>query len=143
MAPIEVARALGNQDDPRIRELVGEAMAIAAVHKQMVERVSRQLGSGALPPAGSSMLRLLQAEGSHRREDICLQIAGANAATGIGSDPGIGGRVSIGYLMRQSASLGGGTTEISRNIISERLLGMPREPAMDRDVPFKEVKRGR
>ncbi|MFC5746342.1 acyl-CoA dehydrogenase family protein [Actinomadura rugatobispora] len=141
--PIDVARALGRSDDPAVRELVGEALVMTAVHEQMVERVSRALGSGALPPAGSSMLRLLHAETSQLREDIALKIAGANAATGTGADLGIGGRVSIGYLMRQSASLGGGTTEISRNIISERLLGMPREPALDRDVPFKEVKRGR
>ena len=45
--------------------------------------------------------------------------------------------------MRQGASLGGGSTEMARNIISERILGMPRENAADRDVPFNQVKRGR
>ena len=141
--PSEVAEALGKTSDPAVRELIGQVLAMSAVHRQTVERVTRAIGSGILPPAGSSMLRLLHAEAAQLREDAALRIAGAGAATGSGTDPGIGGRVSIGYLMRQSASLGGGTTEISRTIVSERLLGMPREPALDRDVPFREVRRGR
>ena len=48
-----------------------------------------------------------------------------------------------GFLMRQAGSLGGGSTEMARNIISERVLGMPREFAADRDVPFSQVRQGR
>ncbi|MDN2502777.1 acyl-CoA dehydrogenase, partial [Nocardia nova] len=56
--------------------------------------------------------------------------------------PGLG-RAGQEYLYRQAWSLAGGSTEMARNIISERVLGMPREDAADRDVPFDQVRRGR
>jgi hypothetical protein len=54
-------------------------------------------------------------------------------------------RVDFGvqFIMRQASCLGGGSTEMARNIISERILGMPREYAADRDVPFSQVRQGR
>ena len=46
---------------------------------------------------------------------------------------------AINFLMRQAGSIGGGTTEMARNVISERVLGMPRERRLDKDVPFRDV----
>ncbi|WP_416565967.1 hypothetical protein [Nocardia testacea] len=44
--------------------------------------------------------------------------------------------------MRQVSCIGGGTTEMARNVISERVLGMPREARSDHDVAFRDVPRG-
>jgi alkylation response protein AidB-like acyl-CoA dehydrogenase len=141
--PFAVARATGRAADPAVRERVGEWLALETVQHQLVARVSRAISTGALPAPAASLLRLLHAESAQLGSDIAVQVAGSAVATGIGTDQGTAGRAGVAYLSRQGASLGGGSSEMARNQISERLLGMPREQSTDRDLPFNEVKRGR
>jgi len=53
-----------------------------------------------------------------------------------------GGQVQRVGLSAFGARLGGGTDEIQRNLLGEVALGLPREPSLDRDVPFKDLKTG-
>lgn len=141
-ALVDLARALGRLDDPRVREEIGAAHTMNMVRNQLVDHVSRAIATGALSPTAGSIARLFSAENANTQCDSAMTIAGAAAVTGDPDGPGIA-RISIDYLFRAAWSLGGGSTEMARNMISERVLGMPREYAADRDVPFNQVKHGR
>jgi alkylation response protein AidB-like acyl-CoA dehydrogenase len=139
---IELARSTRQLDDTRVRELIGEAHAIAKVQEQLIRRVSDATARGQLPSAASTILRISHAQTEWRTDDIGLEIAGTAGV--IGADPPSGpGQYGQAYLRRQAVSIGGGTTEMARNVMSERLLGMPREFAADREVPFSQVRSGR
>jgi alkylation response protein AidB-like acyl-CoA dehydrogenase len=134
-----LARPLGRAGEPEVRELLGEAEMLRTVQEQLTLRIARGIAAGQVPETGGSMLRLFKGNASTRRSTIALEIAGEEA---IAWPPGQGaGDVGVDFLARQARSIGGGTTEMARNIISERVLGMPREPAADREVPFSQVPR--
>jgi hypothetical protein len=45
-------------------------------------------------------------------------------------------------LGSRSGTIAGGTDEVMLNIIGERVLGLPKDPQVDRDIPFREIKVG-
>ncbi len=82
------------------------------------------------------MARLVQDAAS-----VAVDIAGAG---GVAWESGAvrGSQWSDQLLNARSASIGGGTNEIVRNVIAERVLGLPREMEVDVDVPFRLLKVG-
>lgn len=135
---VELARATGQAGDTRVRQLVAEAHVNDRVHEHLSSRLAEGMRVGAFPPAAGSISRLGAATTSERRFDIGLEIAGSRAGAWLEGDPA--GQWGQLWLSRQSGSLGGGSNEMQRNIISERILGMPREWAADRDQPFDQVR---
>jgi alkylation response protein AidB-like acyl-CoA dehydrogenase len=133
-----LARSLGLAEDPRTRQLVAEARAGDRVSQQLTRRVALGMTSGQFEGPAGSLPRLFSATNSERHHDIALEIVGAGAVGGLPGDPA--GAQGVAYLSRQGSSLGGGSNEMQRNIISERILKMPREYAADKDRPFDEVR---
>jgi len=69
-----------------------------------------------------------------------FDLAGPLAVAG---EAGVGFDAGQTWLVRQQGAIGGGTTEMARNNISERVLGMPREIVLDKNVPYRDVPKGR
>ena len=132
-----LAQRSGQANDPRTRELIGEAHANELVSQQLIERITEGISSEQMPPIAGSLLRLNMGETMVRRATIALEVVGGDGITWEPDD--VSPQPAEQFIARQASCIGGGTTEMQRNLISERLLGMPREPAPDKDKAFREV----
>jgi alkylation response protein AidB-like acyl-CoA dehydrogenase len=140
---IRLAEATGQADDPRIQDLAGRALVRRLVKDQLIDHVSSSIATGSLPANAGTLIRLFHAETTELEVDTALAIAGTAGVVDEGGDAAGLLDVGVRYLSRQTGSLGGGSSEMARNVISERVLGFPREFAADRGVPFNQVKRNK
>ncbi len=137
---IELARATGRLDDTRARDLIGESRALSRAGSELSRRIAEGMGTGAFPDTTAAIARLMSSVVAVRNNNISLELAGPGAVT-MGGGDGAGG-AGMHFLMRQMACIGGGTTEMARNNVSERVLGMPREMTHDRNLAFRDVPKG-
>ncbi|HLG67102.1 MAG TPA: acyl-CoA dehydrogenase family protein [Acidimicrobiales bacterium] len=138
---LRLARQTGRIGDRHARELIGESHALSLVGDAMTRHVSAGIRSGRVSDQAAALIRLFGGTREVRNASIAFELAGGGAVAWSEDEPQLG-LAGVGYLMRQAACIGGGTTEMSRNVVSERVLGMPRERSGDRDIPFRDVPRG-
>jgi alkylation response protein AidB-like acyl-CoA dehydrogenase len=136
---VDLLAKTGQHDSERAQELAGRALVRRAVAEQLIDHVYRSVRDGSLPPAGGTLIRLFHAETVMLEMDTALSIGGA---AGVVGEVGQGLQTGFRYLSRQSVAIGGGTTEMARNVIGERVLNFPREYVADRGVPFNQVRHG-
>ena len=141
VSPADVARSQRVEGDPLVRDLIGEARMLEVAGHHLQQRIAQGVRSGRISDQGAAIARLFLGVTSARTRTIVYEIAGSAGGAWTDEDGEAAGR-GIDYLMRQAGCIGGGTTEMARNVISERVLGMPRERSVDRDIPFREVPRG-
>lgn len=137
-----IARAAGRLADPRARELIGEAHTLHLVSEALKQRVGQGILTRTMSDQSSAIARLFVGLAETRRSTIAFELAGGNGATWA-DDDGELREWGIDFLMRQAVCIAGGTTEMASNVISERVLGMPRETTPDRELPFRDVPRSR
>jgi alkylation response protein AidB-like acyl-CoA dehydrogenase len=138
---VKLVIARGTADDPVARQLVAEAHVLDVVQRGLVKRVGLGMETGALVGQAAAITKLFTATSAERKTTIRLELAGPDALTWPSGTETIGRGAGEDWLERQATSLAGGSNEIQRNLIAERVLGMPREWAADRDIPYKDVRR--
>jgi alkylation response protein AidB-like acyl-CoA dehydrogenase len=117
---------------------------------------ARQNLERGVPGPENSTTKLAMALNQQRIWETCMQLAGPSALliggyemtqpTAMGGDSGALGEgddidVARCYLVTRGTSIGGGTTDVMRNILGERVLGLPAEPRVDKDIPWRQVPR--
>jgi alkylation response protein AidB-like acyl-CoA dehydrogenase len=89
---------------------------------------------------GASTTKLAISQLCTFSRDLAFSILGADAT--LWEDGPYGGDLVTVGLASFGTRIGGGTDEIQRNVIGERALGLPREPSMDKDVAYRDLRVG-
>jgi alkylation response protein AidB-like acyl-CoA dehydrogenase len=134
---IKVARELGATADPVLRDRLVRLWSLETVNGYLV-RGGLAVREGRRPSAHGSLTKLARSRLAQAGRDTGMAVLGAQ---GMLQDPAVPGGSEIRHraLSSPSASIAGGTDEIQRGIVGERVLGLPKEPRTDRDIPFKDL----
>jgi alkylation response protein AidB-like acyl-CoA dehydrogenase len=124
---------------PTVRQEIARHYTRERLLKVMGESIQAALRTGKRPRIDPSMLKLYATETEILAGDLATAIAGPAAVAGDG--PKVRW-IQVELVGRYGWSIGGGTSEVQRNNLAERALGLPREPRADAGVPWREIPRG-
>jgi alkylation response protein AidB-like acyl-CoA dehydrogenase len=110
--------------DPLLADRLGALLAEAQSVALLGLRSTARALSGAAPGPESSVRKLLGVEHDQRVQEFGLELLGPQGAT----TEGQAAQWSFGFLANRCLTIAGGTSEVQRNVIAERLLGLPRDP---------------
>jgi alkylation response protein AidB-like acyl-CoA dehydrogenase len=136
---IELARRRGRLGDPVVRQGIADVYIRTKILGYIGQRTRAALKAGKAPGPEGSVAKLAGALLARRTSDLGIVIAGVGGQAW--EDPR-DSRWALSVLSAPASRIAGGTDEVQRNIIGERVLGLPREPQVDREVPFKELRVG-
>ena len=123
-----------------VSSIVVDTYIDAVVDRLTSARMMTGMRVGTHKGQWGSLSKLQSTVAAQRSVRTSLAALGADAVMWDGDQPEID-NIGTVWLESRGGTISGGSNEMQRNIISERLLGLPREPAPDRDLPFSEVLR--
>ena len=138
---LALARHLDATEDPATRQDLAGLFTRARLLQWNGGRVQAATRTGQAPGPEGSIGKLLWTQNMNLTSDVVSRLLGPRLA----ADTGEWGTYAWGehVLGAPGYRIAGGSDEIQRNIIGERVLGLPREPQVDKDLPWSESTRGR
>jgi alkylation response protein AidB-like acyl-CoA dehydrogenase len=135
-----LAREAGRLGGPVVRQDVAQVIAWRVLNKLNMARAKAELGQGTSSSI-MSLGKLAMSRILHEEARVRTMLLGAESLLE-GPDHPRAEDANFLTLNAYFTSIGGGTDQIQRNIIGERVLGLPKEPEVDRTIPFREVRTG-
>lgn len=136
---LALARSRGLSADPVVRQSLADLYVRSVLRAATAERVARAAAAGVKPGPGASIGKLLASDLLVRTGELAADLLGT-AGTADSGEPGTFAWTEH-LLGAPGYRLAGGTDQIQRTIIAERVLGLPAEPRVDKDVPWSQLAR--
>ena len=137
---LELARSAGRTEDRVVRQELARCYTRLQLSRFLGYRVQTATSQGRMPGPESSVMKLGLSQHSAATGDLVLALSGASGVLD-GADARQDGIWQKLFLGQWGIRIGGGTDQVQRNIIGERVLGLPPEPRADKGVPWREVPR--
>lgn len=142
---IEGAKLQAAAEGRLLRASTRECLTRLWMDERLVEWTNLRLraarAAGQAPGAEASVVKLFQSEHNQRVQRMAMTLLG-DRATSYGEGDRDASAVIHGYLHAFSDTIAGGTSEIQRNILGERVLRLPKEPGHDKNLAWADVPRG-
>jgi alkylation response protein AidB-like acyl-CoA dehydrogenase len=137
---VERAKATGKFNDPLVRQEIAKVLIMQKASEWTARRARAAQEQGQPQGPEGSLGKLISSNIARAAARAHTLITGSNAMLS-GADAPLNGTIAEILISVPASSIAGGTDEIQRNIISERVLQMPKEPSIDTDKPFRDVPR--
>jgi alkylation response protein AidB-like acyl-CoA dehydrogenase len=134
------ARETGQIGDPAVRQELAKALILAKTAEWTARRARAAQQQGKPQGPEGSLGKLAASHVARAAARVHALLSGADALLS-GEDAPMDGLISEILVSTPATSIAGGTDEIQRNIIAERVLGMPKEISFDAGRPFRDVPR--
>jgi alkylation response protein AidB-like acyl-CoA dehydrogenase len=131
---IELAKKRGVNKDARVRQQLADLYTKSRIQKFLSMRTLTSASQGKVPGPEGSIGKLFGARMTTQVGELAVALAGANAIAG---EP----QIAQGLLMAPASHIAGGSDEVMKNILGERVLGLPGEPRPDKGVAWRDVPR--
>jgi alkylation response protein AidB-like acyl-CoA dehydrogenase len=126
--------------DPILRQRLAQAYIEDRLVSMTNQRAAARRRAGQLPGPEGSITKLFFSEHTQRVQELAVDLEGASGQAWPEGDRWLQ-NTAWSFLRVRSKTIAGGTSEVQRNILGERVLGLPKEPELDRSIPWSEVRR--